>query len=76
MIGVNPGVGGKKTLELEVKIKGDSSDASRAMQDVVAYPIQYTNQVYARSASVDYGHELKSVIQLYPGIDETTHFVQ
>jgi hypothetical protein len=28
--------------------------------------------VYARSANVDYGHELVSVVQLYPGIDETT----
>ena len=32
----------------------------------------YVNQVYAKSERVDYGHELKSVVQLYPGIDETT----
>jgi peptide/nickel transport system substrate-binding protein len=44
----------------------------RALDDMVAYPIQYTNQVYARTSSVDYGHDLKSVIQLYPGIDERT----
>ena len=43
-----------------------------ALPDMVTYPIQYTNQVYARSTNVDYGHELKSVIQLYPGIDERT----
>jgi peptide/nickel transport system substrate-binding protein len=30
------------------------------------------NQVYAKSSRVDYGHELVSVAQLYPGIDETT----
>jgi ABC-type transport system substrate-binding protein len=30
------------------------------------------NQTYARSNAVDYGHELVSVVQLYPGIDETT----
>jgi len=36
------------------------------------YGIMYTNQVYARSNKVDYGHELNSVPQLYPGIDETT----
>ena len=30
------------------------------------------NQVYAKSSKVDFGHELKSVVQLYPGIDETT----
>jgi peptide/nickel transport system substrate-binding protein len=45
---------------------------TQALEDVVAYPILYTNQVYARNASVDYGHDLKSVIQLYPGIDERT----
>jgi len=44
----------------------------KALEDMVAYPIQYTSQVYARTAAVDYGHELKSVIQLYPGIDEKT----
>jgi peptide/nickel transport system substrate-binding protein len=46
----------------------------QAMNDVVAYPILYTNQVYARSTNVDYGHDLTSVIQLYPGIDERTTF--
>jgi peptide/nickel transport system substrate-binding protein len=43
-----------------------------ALSEMVAYPVQYTNQVYARSTRVDYGHQLKSVIQLYPGIDEQT----
>jgi peptide/nickel transport system substrate-binding protein len=46
------------------------------LEDMVAYPIQYTNQAYARTKSVDFGHELKSVIQLYPGIDETTRLVR
>jgi peptide/nickel transport system substrate-binding protein len=45
---------------------------TQALADMVAYPIQYTNQVYARRTSVEYGHPLQSVIQLYPGIDETT----
>jgi peptide/nickel transport system substrate-binding protein len=30
------------------------------------------NQTYARLNTVNYGHELVSVVQLYPGIDETT----
>ena len=30
------------------------------------------NLVYAKSDRLDYGHELKSIVQLYPGIDETT----
>jgi hypothetical protein len=45
---------------------------TKALEDVVAHPVLYANQVYARSATVDFGHELKSVIQLYPGIDERT----
>jgi peptide/nickel transport system substrate-binding protein len=49
---------------------------TRALTDVAAYPILYANQVYARSNRVDYGHDLKSVIQLYPGIDETTRLVR
>jgi hypothetical protein len=32
----------------------------------------FTNQTYIRQDSVDYGHELISVPQLYPGYDETT----
>jgi hypothetical protein len=39
---------------------------------MVAYPVSYANQVYARSTGLDYGHPLKSVLALYPGIDETT----
>jgi peptide/nickel transport system substrate-binding protein len=49
---------------------------STALQDMVVYPIQYANQVYARTANVDYGHELKSNLQLSPGIDETTRFIK
>jgi peptide/nickel transport system substrate-binding protein len=45
---------------------------AQALEDMVAYPIQYTSQVYARTSRVDYGHVLQSVIQLYPGIDERT----
>jgi peptide/nickel transport system substrate-binding protein len=44
----------------------------RILEDVAAIPLQYQNQVYARTPNVDYGHELVSVLALYPGIDETT----
>jgi peptide/nickel transport system substrate-binding protein len=47
-----------------------------ALSDMVTYPILYQSQVYARSTNVDYGHELKSVIQLYPGIDERTRLLK
>jgi len=42
------------------------------IKNFAGYGIMYTNQVYGRRDTVDYGHELVSVVQLYPGIDETT----
>jgi peptide/nickel transport system substrate-binding protein len=48
----------------------------RILEDMVAYPIQYQNQVYARSAAVDYGHDLVSVLALYPGITEKTRLLK
>lgn len=42
------------------------------IQNFAGYGIMYTNQVYAKVEGVDYGHDLVSVVQLYPGIDETT----
>jgi len=41
-------------------------------QNFAGYGLLYTNQTYARSERVNYGHELINVPQLYPGIDETT----
>ncbi len=48
----------------------------KVLDDMAVYPIQYQNQVYARSAAVDYGHELISVLALYPGIDEKTRLTK
>jgi peptide/nickel transport system substrate-binding protein len=45
---------------------------TQILADVAAIPLEYENQVYARTDSVDYGHELVSVLGLYPGFDETT----
>ncbi len=39
---------------------------------MVAYPLHYQQQVYARLNNVDYGHDLVSVLALYPGITENT----
>ncbi len=49
---------------------------SSILSDMVAYPVLYTNQVYARQEYVDYGHEPKSVLANYPGFDETTSMAQ
>ncbi|MGC4190075.1 MAG: ABC transporter substrate-binding protein [Thermomicrobiales bacterium] len=42
------------------------------IKNFAGYGLFYTNQVYGKSKKVDYGHELKSVVQLYPGVDETS----
>ncbi len=44
----------------------------KILEDMVAYPLLYMNQVYARQDSVDYGHVLKSSLALYPQYTETT----
>jgi peptide/nickel transport system substrate-binding protein len=46
--------------------------AIQIQTDIAAIPLHFQTQVYARSPNVDYGHELVSVLALYPGIDETT----
>lgn len=42
------------------------------LEDMVAYPLQYQNQSYARTDAVDYGHPLESSLALYPQITENT----
>jgi len=44
----------------------------KIMSDMVAYPLHFQQQVYARSNAVDYGHDLISVLALYPGVTEAT----
>src|SRR6478735_2404176 len=46
------------------------------LQNFAGYGLLYTNQVYARQDNVEYGHELVSVPQLYPGYDETTSITE
>ena len=42
------------------------------LQNYAAFAVMYINLVYARRATVDYGHELVANLSFYPGIDETT----
>lgn len=42
------------------------------LQNYAAFAPMYTNQVYARKRTVDYGHDLKAVVSYYPGITENT----
>lgn len=45
---------------------------AQILKDMAAFPFMVLKQVFGRSKKVDYGHELKSVLALYPGIDEST----
>ena len=45
---------------------------TQILEEAVAYPILFVNQVYARREAVDYGHELVSSLALYPQITEET----
>lgn len=40
----------------------------KVLNDMTAYPIMYTTQLYLKKASLDYGHILKSTMALYPSI--------
>ena len=42
------------------------------LSNFAGYGLTLTNLVYVRKDSVDYGHELNAVVNLYPGINETT----
>jgi peptide/nickel transport system substrate-binding protein len=48
----------------------------KLLEDMVTYPLHFQQQVYARRDGVDYGHELVSVLALYPGVDETTDITE
>lgn len=68
--------------DLRDQARAETDDAAQAelwrqanieiLKNFAGYGVMYLNQVYARSERVDYGHELHAVVQLYPGIDETT----
>ncbi|MBU1697668.1 MAG: hypothetical protein KKD21_11610 [Proteobacteria bacterium] len=44
----------------------------RILNDMAAYPIMFTKQIYARKNYVDYGHPLVSTMSLYPQFTEKT----
>ncbi len=44
----------------------------RILSDMVAYPLLFTRQMFARKNNVDYGHSLGATMALYPQITEKT----
>ena len=45
----------------------------RILNDMAAYPLMFTKQIYIRKAYVDYGHDLFSTMALYPQFTEKTN---
>jgi len=45
----------------------------RILNDMAAYPIMYTKQLFIRKKYVDYGHTLVSTMALYPQFTEKTN---
>jgi peptide/nickel transport system substrate-binding protein len=58
------------TAEEQIQIWKDAQIV--LLEDMYSYPLHFQQQVYARSEGVDYGHDLVSVLALYPGITENT----
>ena len=48
----------------------------KILEDMVAYPVLYLNQVTARHDYVDFGHELKSALALYPQFTEKPRLIK
>jgi peptide/nickel transport system substrate-binding protein len=64
--------GARVETDSEKQIEMWKQAQAKILEDMVAHTLQFQQQVYARSEAVDYGHDLVSVLALYPGIDETT----
>jgi peptide/nickel transport system substrate-binding protein len=59
-------------LDPEAQVQMWKDAQIKILEDMVAYPLQYQNQVTARHDYVDFGHELKSVLALYAQFTENT----
>jgi peptide/nickel transport system substrate-binding protein len=49
---------------------------TKILEDMVSHTLMYSNQVYARSSKVDFGHPLTAVLNLNPQITEQTQIVE
>jgi peptide/nickel transport system substrate-binding protein len=64
--------GARAELDSDKQIEMWQEAQIKILEDMVAYPLQYQNQVTARRDYVDFGHELKSVLALYAQFTENT----
>jgi peptide/nickel transport system substrate-binding protein len=59
-------------LDADAQIEAWKQINVEILQNFAGYGLLYKNLVYVRQPSVDFGHELVNVPQLYPGYNETT----
>jgi peptide/nickel transport system substrate-binding protein len=65
-------VEGRTELDPDKQVQLWKDAQVQILEDMIAYPLLYMQQVTARTDNVDFGHELKSVLALYPQITENT----
>jgi peptide/nickel transport system substrate-binding protein len=68
--------GARTELDSDKQIQMWQEAQIKILEDMVAYPLQYQNQVTARWDYVDFGHELKSVLAFYAQFTENTRIVK
>ena len=59
-------------VDLSSHVRRESIPRVRILDEMAAYPIMFTQQLFMRSQDVDYGHKLKSTMALYPQFTEKT----
>ncbi len=65
----------RKTVDPETQLHLWGQSQIRILDDMVALPLMFTRQVYARTPLLDYGHPVVSTMALYPQFTENTHFI-
>ncbi len=64
--------GARVTASADEQIQVWKDAQIKLLEDMYSYPLHFQQQVYGRAEGVDYGHDLLSVLALYPGITEKT----
>jgi peptide/nickel transport system substrate-binding protein len=68
--------GARVELDADKQVEMWKEAQIKILSDMIAYPLQYQNQVTARHEYVDFGHELKSVLALYAQFTEDTRIIK
>jgi peptide/nickel transport system substrate-binding protein len=67
--------GARVELDSDKQVQMWKDAQVKILEEMVALPLQYQNQVTARHDYVDFGHDLQSVLALYAQFNENTRIV-